>query len=274
MTVDTKNMRNLDIPKNAQMFGVTYSGSVIPLRSDLSGQIMVDVQIGDIIAIISGSIYVYSGEIHLLSGSVTLGSGGQGIGNVGVNSGFLAVQSGLIGVTSGEVHITSGSVTLASGGEGIGNVGVNSGHISVQSGLVGVTSGRVDVLSGEIHILSGEVIAKISGEVLTTKPITDVLPLFSGYGTTFSMVYSGYGFTTNGKTTIGLYNYGGGSGTNYTIRGYIISGYFPISLTSGTLYSGNVSRHTLTDPYSYVDVGLVQYQSGYSSSVSVYVARR
>lgn len=260
--------RDISVPRNVMLYGVTRSGALTALTTNLSGELSVDVTIGDVIAIISGQIYVYSGEIHVLSGSVTLGSGGNGIGSVGINSGHVSVQSGevhilsgtvdvqilsgSISVSSGDIHVNSGTVNLGSGGQSIGKVGINSGVVAIQS--------------GEIHVSSGSV---------TAVPITDSVSIFSGYGTTFSLVYSGFGFNAYNKAVIGLINTGtGGSGVTYTIRGYLISGDTPISLTSGTLYSGAVARESLSNPYHYVDVGVIQTQSGFSSSVTVFVTRR
>lgn len=185
-----KTDRDASVPRNVQLYVEDTSNQLIPLKSDLSGQLSVDITVGDIIAIISGDITakvsgetvsVASGTVirrELLSGlgilisgqTVAIASGG--IIDRGLLSGLQVInQSGIGVVINSGVGVTIQSgVVIASGAEIIWRGIQVSGAIIVSgsviiSGLVGVYSGLIGVTSGEVHIISGSIGAQISGAV-------------------------------------------------------------------------------------------------------------
>jgi len=81
--VDTRYNKDLDTPKNVRLFGTSLSGHIIPLETDLSGQLTLTLT-GDTIGVTSGRVDVLSGQIH--------------------------ITSALVAIQSGEVHVLSGQV--------------------------------------------------------------------------------------------------------------------------------------------------------------------
>jgi hypothetical protein len=117
-------------------------------------------------------------------------------------------------------------------------------------------------------------VVQISGETIITAKNGATSVLFSGYGTTNTVVYSGFGFTQHEAATFVLTHLGNGSGINYSIRGYVLSGVAPYVLSSGTINSGDVSVETITDPYSWIDIGVDSTQDNFSGLLTVAVLRR
>jgi hypothetical protein len=89
-----KALRDLDIPKNVLIYGRVSDGSLIPLETDASGQIRVAVEVGDVIAIVSGPVILLSGEVHVVSGVITTVPSPQGI--VVVTASGLATTNSLV----------------------------------------------------------------------------------------------------------------------------------------------------------------------------------
>jgi hypothetical protein len=159
-----------------------------------------------------------------------------------------------------------------------GNVVSNAFPLPVRvvSGAVVVNSGveiihRGTQVSGTVAV-SG--VVQISGETVTTAKNGVVSVLFSGYGTTNTVVYSGFGFTQHEAASIVLTHLGNGSGINYSFRGYVLSGTAPLVLSSGTIDSGDTVVETITDPYSWVDIGADSKQDNFSGLLTVAVLRR
>ena len=131
----------------------------------------------------------------------------------------------------------------------------------------------------EVHVLSGgepvgTVTTDVSGQTVITAKYGTAFILFSGYGTTNTIVVSGFGFLQHEAATIGFTNLGEGSGINYNVKGYVVSGIMPQYLTSGTIYSGDVVAETISDPYSWVEVGVDSKQDDFSGLVTITAARR
>mgnify|MGYP001574538617 CR=1 FL=1 len=262
MAVASDKRRDLDVPKNVQLYGVDYSGHVIPISTDLSGELKVDVTIGDIIAVVSGNVtaLLSSGEVHVTSGQVIAKVSGE---VVSVASGAIIDKTLLSGLG---VLISGQTIATASGA--IINRDLLSGlQVISQSGL-GV------LISGQVVSLQSGTVVKISGETIVQRYEGQVLTLFSGYGTTNTLVYSGFEFLTYGVTTMHIENLTNGSGLLYNVRGATQSGMTAYTLISGSLASGQVKINTLTDPYSWVDIGLANLQSNFSGTAMVYIARR
>lgn len=148
-----------------------------------------------------------------------------------------------------------------------------SGTVAI-SGLVGVQSGHISIQSGKISVLSGQLIAKTSGEVVSTRPHGQSDAPFTGYACTNTLVYSGVPFITHGKATILLECLEQGSGVEYTIRGYPLSGAVAHSITSGALVSGEIKVETLSDPYDWIEVGAENLVDNRTGVVTVFIARR
>ena len=103
--------------------------------------------------------------------------------------------------------------------------------------------------------------------------------LFSGYGTTDSLVYRQVEVLGYGETNI-IPHCVTGSGISFTIRGYpcsfggtIISG-TSITLISGTLLSGTMAEYCVSDAYEILDVGVASNGTNISSRVNVYISRK
>jgi hypothetical protein len=159
-----------------------------------------------------------------------------------------------------------------------GNVAstVNPFPVRMVSGSVTNDSG-VEIIWRGVRV-SGTVavsgVVQISGETIITAKNGATSVLFSGYGTTNTVVYSGFGFTQHEAATFVLTHLGNGSGINYSIRGYVLSGVAPYVLSSGTINSGDVSVETITDPYSWIDIGADSTQDNFSGLLTVAVLRR
>lgn len=98
--------------------------------------------------------------------------------------------------------------------------------------------------------------------------------LFSGYGTTNTIVTSGFGFLQHERATISLSHLGGGSGINYNIIGHTMSGVVKYAITSGVIYSGDITVETISDPYEWIEVGADSTQNNFSGQVTVVAVRR
>ena len=98
--------------------------------------------------------------------------------------------------------------------------------------------------------------------------------LFSGYGTTNTVVVSGFGFLQHERATIVLTNIGEGSGANYSVIGHAMSGVIKYVITSGVIYSGDIVRETISDPYEWIDIGVDSTQDNFSGQVTVVAVRR
>jgi hypothetical protein len=287
---------------NVALYGLSDSGQLLLLRTDLSGHldVDVDVDVGDVIAVISGGITnlsggqnigrvtVDSGEIHVVSGEVVSKVSGQWVPVTDLSGHTLEVDSnGLIGVGvhSGEVHVVSGqliakvsgeTVTQASGA--VINRALLSGlqvitQLGIQvSGTVAV-SGVVDVSGSHVWI-SGQHVYVESGTEVTTRKGGEADALFSGYACTNTYIYSGVSFLKYDKMTILLECLEEGSGVSYTIRGEPLSGILTYSLGSGQLTSGEQALETVTDPYEWIEVGAENTVDDRTGVLTVTIARR
>ena len=151
-------LEDLTIPLDIAQIVVLLSGEVVANISGLVG--------------VSGQVSIHSGHISIQSGMISIQSG-----KIGAQiSGTVAV-SGQVSIQSGHISIQSGKIAAqVSGVVGIsGSVGVHSGHISIQSGAVSVSS-------GEVHVLSGQLISKVSGEVLKVQAPSAVLAGYTVIG--------------------------------------------------------------------------------------------
>jgi hypothetical protein len=76
MSVTTKRI-DTDVPKNVRLYGTDTAGGVVPMLTDLSGQLSVEVSVSDtLVAKISGEILrtFYSGNVTTIVANVTLSS--------------------------------------------------------------------------------------------------------------------------------------------------------------------------------------------------------
>ena len=117
MSVASDKRKDLDIPKNVQLYTVDYSGHIIPLMSDLSGQLSVDVTIGDIIAIISGSIISkVSGEtVKTASLGTTVSGNAFSVGTSGTQFPNVAGRKFDLALLISNVVYIAGASTVNSG---------------------------------------------------------------------------------------------------------------------------------------------------------------
>ena len=140
--------------------------------------------------------------------------------------------------------------------------------------VVKISGSMVQIQSGTTIQLPSTQVVKVSGEqvVVNYDGVTTVL--FSGYKCTNTIVTSGVGFLQYGKATLSFTNTGGGSGVNYSVIGYTLSGVIGKALTSGTIYSGATNIETITDPYSWLDVGADNTVDDFSGSVTVIAVRK
>jgi len=125
---------------------------------------------GDVVKVSGETLVVASGAFFASGiGVVTGPSGGGQVSGAVIVSGFVSVYSGQIAVSSGNIGAqVSGAVIVS------GNVSAQvSGAVTV-SGFVSIYSGQVAISSGEIHVVSGQVIAKVSGEIVDLKVPTSV----------------------------------------------------------------------------------------------------
>ena len=145
-----------------------------------------------------------------------------------------------------------------------------SGNVTLISGA-NVT---INSISGQGVILPATQVVKVSGEqvVVNYDGVTTVL--FSGYKCTNTIITSGVGFLQYGKATVSFTNTGGGSGVNYSVIGYTLSGVIGKALTSGTIYSGATNIETITDPYSWLSVGADNTVDDFSGTVTVVAVRK
>jgi len=145
-----------------------------------------------------------------------------------------------------------------------------SGNVTLISGA-NVT---INSISGQGVILPATQVVKVSGEqvVVNYDGVTTVL--FSGYKCTNTIITSGVGFLQYGKATVSFTNTGGGSGVNYSVIGYTLSGVIGKALTSGTIYSGTTNIETITDPYSWLSVGADNTVDDFSGTVTVVAVRK
>ena len=222
---------------------------------DLS--IPMDIESGLVVITVSGEYFVtdISGQtVKLQSGTSVISQ---------ISGQMVQLQSGtVVGLPNTQIVKISGEQVVVASGVVI--------HRELLSGLQTI----IGSISGQGVFLPATQVVKTSGETTVTAKNVDTLFLFSGYGTTNTIVTSGFGFTTKEAAAINLTHGGGGSGINYSVIGYIVSGIIPYVITSNTLYSGNVIVQTLSDPYSWVDIGIDSKQDGVSGIITVVVARK
>ncbi len=242
------------------------------MSSDKETDLSIPFDIGDVSVLLSGEIIATVSGQHII-----IGSGGFPIGEVTVKSGeYLTIQQPLPVKVSGEV------VSVASGVEinyrtdklsGLQVINASGLQVIVQAPLVVKISGETLSIASGVEVISRP--SNLSGQNVISNKDGEAIVLFSGYSTTNTVVYSGFGFLKHEAATILLTHLGdAGSGINYTIRGAVLSGAIQYSIVSGSIYSGDVVVETLSDPYSYVDVGIDSKQDTNSGQVTVTVVRR
>ena len=147
-----------------------------------------------------------------------------------------------------------------------------SGNVTLISGA-NVT---INSISGQGVILPATQVVKVSGEQVVVNYDGAVTTLFSGYPCTNTIVTSGIGFLQYGKATFSFTNtgIGAGSGVNYSVVGFTLSGVISKALASGTIYSGGTEIQTITDPYSWLNVGADNTQDNFSGNITVIVVRK
>jgi len=191
MSIDTKRQESLDVPENVRLWAIDESGQLIHLVCDTSGQLKVDVELGDELAILSGEVHVLSGDVVVESGQIeVVGQDQSGAVRVpmiqsGTRKLAITASGSEIGVASGEVHVMSGeliakvsgeTVSVASGAEiiwrgvQVSGAVIVSGDVKISGETVTVASGAEIIwrgvqVSGTVGV-SGEVTSKISGEAI------------------------------------------------------------------------------------------------------------
>lgn len=200
LDVYVRNPSAIPVTASGDTILTSISGNLVSLASGVEvvvGSVTADISGNVVIAKISGETTVAASGIEIIwrtpiiSGSVQV-SGGvivSGTVNTSVSGNITSLASGSeiiwrIPITSGSV-IVSGNVGVLSGAEIVWRVPITSGSVII-SGNVGITtsgleiiwrtpvvsgsiiiSGFVGIHSGNVRILSGQLIAKISGEVIT-----------------------------------------------------------------------------------------------------------
>jgi hypothetical protein len=118
---------------------------------------------------ISGQpVFVHSGEIHVVSGQVVAKVSGE---SVVVTSGVVAASASgniIIAKVSGEAVRISGETVVQASGAWLAS------GIWVQARGAVTVSGFVSIYSGFVSISSGQIISKVSGEVVDIKVPTSV----------------------------------------------------------------------------------------------------
>jgi hypothetical protein len=145
-------------------------------RAAISGDIVISKVSGEQVVVASGA-YLASG-IYVVT-AVTTNISGQ---PVFVHSGEIHVVSGAINVVSGQViskvsgeavRISGETVVQASGAWLASGIWVQDRGAVMVSGAV-IVSGFVSIYSGSVSVSSGQIISKVSGEVVDIKVPTSI----------------------------------------------------------------------------------------------------
>lgn len=144
--------------------------------------------------------------------------------------------------------------------------------VKISGETVSLLSTQQIQLSGQGVFLPDTQVVKTSGEA-TTKTTVGMF-LFSGYGCTNTVEYSGASFTVFEDATVVLEHLGEGSGADYWVRGYALSGVTAYVLGSGIMNSGDTALVTIATPYEWIEVGVENTQTDFSGLVTVLLARR
>ncbi len=215
-----------DIPKNVRMYGTELTGNtVIPLALDQSGQITVSLETADtLIAKVSGETLIVknSGQVlSIASGTIVISQvSGESVSTTVSGNVIIAKVSGeTITVASGlNVIPQSGIFVLWASGAAV----TTGTSLTLDSGSV-VMPEAFAIASGKVSISSGQVTAKVSGEVVSTASGNEII----WRGVTVSGVVK-----ISGETIVSA------SGVNIIWRGVTVSGSV---IVSGTVsVSGNV----------------------------------
>ena len=224
---------------------------------DLS--IPMDIESGLVVITVSGQWFSTS-----VSGQhLVISSGAIATVITDVSGQTVKLESGTtVQLPSTQVVKTSGEQVVVASGAVI--------HRALLSGLQTI----IGSISGQGVFLPATQVVKTSGETVVTTKQGTAFTIFSGYGATNTIVTSGFGFLEHERATIVLSHLGGGSGINYAVTGYAISGIVPYVITSASIYSGNAIRETISDPYSWISVDVDNKQDNFSGIVTVVVVRR